>query len=154
MRLRLHFRLMFIKKSYRIASKRYMKNNLGFSFIFLQFSSPGGACRPGFARETERASAKSCDSHLLSATAMDYLLFSLFLSLLLSLSLSCSLLFALLARYRATRTFYPRGHWITDYSLFLSLSSSLSLSLLLSPFRSFSAKSCDSHLLSARALDY
>ena len=43
-------------------------------------------------------STKSCYSHLLSATALDYWLFSrlsLFSSLSLSLSLSCSLLFAL-----------------------------------------------------------
>ena len=32
-----------------------MKNNLGFSIIFYQFLIPGGACRPGYARETERA---------------------------------------------------------------------------------------------------
>ena len=32
-----------------------MKNNLGFSTIFHQFWMPGGACRPGYARETERA---------------------------------------------------------------------------------------------------
>ena len=60
------FGLFLIKKSTKIASKRYMKNNLGFSFIFLQFSMPTGACRPGFARETERASATSCDPHGLS----------------------------------------------------------------------------------------
>ena len=60
------FDLFRIKKSLKIASKRYMKHNLGFSFIFTGFSSPGGACKPGFARETERASAKSCDSHGLS----------------------------------------------------------------------------------------
>ena len=43
-----------------------MNFNFDFLLIFLRFSSPGGACRPGFARETERASAKSCDSHGLS----------------------------------------------------------------------------------------
>ena len=32
-----------------------MKNNSGFSTIFHQFWMPGGACRPGYARETERA---------------------------------------------------------------------------------------------------
>ena len=32
-----------------------MKNNFGFSIIFHQFLVPGGACRPGYARETERA---------------------------------------------------------------------------------------------------
>ena len=32
-----------------------MKNNLGFSIIFHQFWMPRGACRPGYARETERA---------------------------------------------------------------------------------------------------
>ena len=36
-----------------------------FLLIFFRFSSPGGACRPGFARETERADLGSCDSHVL-----------------------------------------------------------------------------------------
>ena len=44
----------------------YLKRVLKPILICIDFSSPGGACRPGFARETERASANSCDSHGLS----------------------------------------------------------------------------------------
>jgi len=40
-----------------------MKNNFDFSINFNQFLMTGGACRPGYARETERADLKSCDSH-------------------------------------------------------------------------------------------
>ena len=39
-----------------------MNFNFDFLLIFLRFSSPGGACRPGLARETERADLGSCDS--------------------------------------------------------------------------------------------
>ena len=44
----------------------YLKHVLKLVLIFYRFFIAGGACRPGFARETERASAKSCDSHGLS----------------------------------------------------------------------------------------
>ena len=54
------------QKSLKFLLKLYLKHVLKLVLIFIDVSSPRGACRPGFARETERASAKSCDSHGLS----------------------------------------------------------------------------------------
>ena len=56
----------FRPKIIEIQLEMYEKHILKLVLIFLSiFPSPGGACRPGFARETERADPKSCDSHVL-----------------------------------------------------------------------------------------
>ena len=61
-KINLDFRSKIIENPIKNVSKTRLKTYIDF---FIEFSSPGGACRPGFARETERADAKSCDSHAL-----------------------------------------------------------------------------------------